>query len=124
VYAACSLVSQYNNSIKEVRAVVRRNDGSLPSDPKVKIIEADVLGDSSKMDEVLTGATHIIYAAAGTSKETCIQVDNLGYGAIIGFCTISYLFSHTHTTETVGCCTMGAFLRSHNLKTKGFSKSL
>jgi len=68
--------------VKEVRAVVRRNDGTVPTDPKLKLIEADVLNDAAKMDEVLTGATHIIYAAAGTNKETCIQVDNIGVAKV------------------------------------------
>jgi hypothetical protein len=65
-------------SVKEIRAVVRKRDETIPTNSKVKFIEADVFKVPTKMDQALSGATHVVFAAAGNNQQTCIDVDNNG----------------------------------------------
>ncbi len=63
--------------------MMRSTDPSFPKHEKVTIVEADVLSYPDKMATAFTGATHVIFAAAGRGGQHCVDVDNNGYVILV-----------------------------------------
>ena len=66
--------------VKEIRAIVRSEDSTIPKDDKVKQIIGDFLSDVDKLSEMLKGSTHVIFAAAGKNSVQVEAVDHVGLG--------------------------------------------
>ena len=69
--------------VGEIRAIVRDPStieaGLLPNDDRVKLIAGDVTRPDSLV-EPFHGADVVFYAAAGTTYNTCLAVDEIGLG--------------------------------------------